>query len=1348
MSDNNNTEISSKTEEIVDVDPNETSDRNVTSSNNEENSNKPKFFQRFRGKTEDKKPPVAVSVASLFRYATMLDIIYILLGTVGGLSNGILLPLMIVVFGGLLNSFTDRSADLCGRDFAALAIKYCPPGYQLTASNYLSSASICHFNETTLDFQGEVKKQTLYLVGIGCASLVLGYIQIVFWSMAAERQTKAIRQKLFQSILRKEIVYFDLHKTGELNTKLTDDIDKIHDGIGDKLGSASQFTACFVKGWKLTLVILSLAPLLFISAMLFSKLASSLTAMELKAYGKAGAIAEEVFSSIRTVLSYNGQEREEKRYEQHLDEAKRNGVKKGAINGATMGSVWFIICCTYALGLWYGAKLIRDEGYNIGNVLIVFFSIIIAVFNLGQASPHFQAFAHARAAACIVWEVIDAPCKINSDSETGLKKDDLIGDINFSNVHFSYPSRSDVKILNGISFDVKRGQTIALVGSSGSGKSTCVQLLQRFYDADSGSVSVDGHQVTEYNLKWLRQHIGVVSQEPILFQATIRENILFGRDTATDVEVQQAAKMANAHDFIMALPDKYETEVGERGATLSGGQKQRIAIARALIRDPQVLLLDEATSALDNESEKIVQEALDRAAEGRTTLVIAHRLSTIRNADKIIVIHKGNVVEEGDHESLMNTRGTYFTLVEQQNLRKAEEEEQLAFEKYERNLSVVSNPTTENLLGFERKRASTIGSIASSVLNTLYGKKKNSLVDDDAVEEEDTEEKKPSAMLKMLLMNKPEWIFIVVGCIACVCNGGSQPAFGVILSKLTAVFQECDKEVQKDRVLVYILVFIGLGIIMLFTMSLQSFLFACSGEALTKRLRSKAFHAILRQEIAYFDNPDNNTGALCTRLATEASAVQGASGIRIGVMLQNLAALGTGIIISFVVAWQLTLLVLGFLPLLIVGGFLQNYLMTGFASKDKKAFEKAGKVTVESIQNIRTVIQLTKEDYFYEQYCLLLEVPYRSSIKRAHLFGLFFSLSNSVIFFCLAALFRLGAYLVQKNSITFEALLLCFNCIVFAAQSVGQTASLAPDYNKAVQSAEKILELLNRKPAIDNGSSDGDEISNFDGELEFVNVHFIYPNRPKSIILKNFGLKIQAGQQVALVGKHHVLFFVFVMFIISINSFIYVGASGCGKSTTIQLIERFYDANVGQLLVDSRDVRGLNLQWYRSQIGIVSQEPVLFDMSIKENIAYGDNSRSDIPMEEIIEAAKNANIHDFIQKLPKGYDTNCGTRGTQLSGGEKQRIAIARALIRNPKILLFDEATSALDSENEKIVQEALDQAQKNRTSITIAHRLSTIQNADMICVLHKGVIVESGTHQELLALHGRYYRLALGKYK
>ncbi|CAF4895872.1 unnamed protein product [Rotaria sp. Silwood1] len=1281
---------------------------NVHSSNNEKSFDKKTFFQKLHHKIKNKKPTETVSLSSLFRYATKLDIIYMLVGSIGGLGNGATFVVMIFLFGNLLNSFTDRSTDTCTLNFTALAIEYCPPGYQLVASNYFSSLFICHFNHTIFDFQTAIQKRILYLVAIGCICIVLSYIQVTFWSIAAERQTKAIRKKMFQSILRKEIAYFDIHKAGELNTKLIDNVDKIHDGIGDKIGSASQFMATFfcgltmgkfsfVNGWKLTLIMLSVSPFLFISVALFSKLASSLTVTELEAYSKAGAIAEEVFSSIRTVLAYNGQEREEKRYEKHLDEAKINGIKKGAISGIFIGTLWFFSFCSYALGFWYGAKLIRDEGYRIGDVCVVFFSITNGISKLVKTGSHFEAFTQARAAAYIVWKAIDAPSKTHHDIETGLKKDHLIGDIHFSNVHFSYPSRPDIKVLNGISFDVKRGQTTALVGSSGSGKSTCVQLLQRFYDFDSGAIFIDDHQIIEYNLKWLRQHIGVVSQEPVLFQATIRENILLGKDDATNDEVEEAAKIANAHGFIMALPDKYETKVGERGATLSGGQKQRIAIARALLRNPKILLLDEATSALDNESEKIVQDALDRAAEGRTTLVIAHRLSTIRNADKIVVIHKGEVVEEGCHEILMRARGIYFGLVEQQNLLKVEEKEQLTtIEKQESIGSIAIHQTKEIQSNFLKKLASTISNSTLHIMHSRNGKENNLIIVEDANQAEEEEEEENIEIKKKKNIHFTE-----------------------------KIFQECGQEIQEKRVQFYVLLFIGFGIIMIMTMFLQYFLFACSGEVLTKRLRSKIFHAILRQEIVYFDDPNNNTGALCTRLATEASAVQSATGIRIGLSLQNFSALGVGIILAFVFSWQFTLLILGFVPLLVVGVLFRSYLITGFASKDKRLFEDVGQVTVESIQNIRTVVQLTKEDHFYEKYCSFLEIPYQSSIKRACVCGLFFALANSVIYFMLAALFRLGGYLLSINTASLEDLLLCLGCILFGAQSIGRTASMSSNYSKAVHAAEKIFELLNRKPIMDNSSRDGDEIPNFNGQLEFNGVCFIYPNRPESIILRNFKLKILPGQQVALVGT-----------------------SGSGKSTVIQLIERFYDANIGQLLIDSKDIRSLNLQWYRSQIGIVSQEPVLFDMSIRENIAYGDNSRNDIPIEEIIEAAKNANVHDFIQKLPQGYETNCGTKGTQLSGGEKQRIAIARALIRNPKILLFDEATSALDSENEKIVQKALDHAQKNRTSITIAHRLSTIQNADMICVLHNGTIVECGTHPELLAFGGHYYDLVLGKLK
>ncbi|CAF3775981.1 unnamed protein product [Rotaria sp. Silwood1] len=481
-------------------------------------------------------------------------------------------------------------------------------------------------------------------------------------------------------------------------------------------------------------------------------------------------------------------------------------------------------------------------------------TVVIGIFRVQRATSFVQALSRARAAAYIVWKIIDEPSKINNHLERGLKKDDFIGDIHFSNIHFSYPSRPDIPILNGLSFNVKRGQTVALVGLSGSGKSTCIQLLQRFYDPSSGSILIDGKQINEYNLKWLRQHIGVVSQEPVLFHTTIRQNILLGHDSATDEEIHQAAKMANAHAFIMALPDKYETKIGERGATLSGGQKQRIAIARALIRDPKILLLDEATSALDNESENIVQEALDRAAQSRTTLVIAHRLSTIRYADKIIVMQKGEIVEEGDHETLMQIEGVYYGLVQQQSLRQAEEEEEFEQEKAAEML--LCNQASSNYFDIRANHGSTIVSISPSILSLLYRSRNCT------VSEEDNE----------------------------------------------------------------------------------SYLFACSGEILTKRLRSKAFRAILRQEPAYFDQAKHSTGALCTRLATEASAVQGASGVHFGIIFQSLISMISGIILGFAFSWQLTLLVMVFLPFLLLGSILRIRLIARFERKDTKILENAGKV--------------------------------------------------------------------------------------------------------------------------------------------------------------------------------------------------------------------------------------------------------------------------------------------------------------------------------------------------------------------------------------------------------------------
>uniref|UniRef100_A0A8C0EKK9 ABC-type xenobiotic transporter n=1 Tax=Bubo bubo TaxID=30461 RepID=A0A8C0EKK9_BUBBB len=1152
-------------------------------------------------------------------------------GLISAAANGTGLPLMIIVFGEMTNSFV-----LSGL-----------------------KSNVSEGKKLKLDFS--TYQFAYYYVGIGCAVLILSTIQVWTFLIAATRQTARIRQKFFFAVLHQEMAWFDTTQIGMLNTRLTDDINTIHEGIGDKICIFVQFFATFlagiiigfIYGWKLTLVILSVSPLLAASAAVWSTLLASLTAKELSAYAKAGAVAEEILTAIRTVVAFNGQQKALAKYDANLEIAKSVGVKKSITTNTSLGVSQFLIFGTYALAFWYGTKLTaEEEGYDIGRVLIVFFSVFVGTFSLGQAAPNLESVANARGAAYEVYRIIKKKRLIDSSSNEGYKPDKLIGEIEFRNIHFSYPSRPDVKILKGLNLKVQTGKTIALVGASGCGKSTTVQLLQRFYDPVQGEITLDGWDIRTLNVKWLRENIGIVSQEPVLFATTIAENIRYGREDISDAEIEQAAKEANAFDFISRLPDKFNTVVGERGAQLSGGQKQRIAIARALARNPKILLLDEATSALDTQSESIVQAALDKARTGRTTIVIAHRLSTIRTADTIAGFEKGIVVEQGTHSELMLQKGVYYSLVMQQ---------------VRANLFIFFLHFTKL---YKSKRCSS--------KKKSSGKKKK--------KELEKENLPAVPYSRILALNKPEWLYVLLGVIAAAVSGGVHPAFAVLFGKIIGAFQETDKEKRNKNTLVLSLMFLLLGVITL------GFMFGKSGEILTMRLRSLSFRALLQQEVGWYDDQKNAVGVLLTRLATDASQVKGATGSRLGLMTMTVFTLLTAIVIAFVYGWQLTLLILACIPFVIATNAARVSSVSGHAAKDQKALEEAGRVSPP-----------------------ILTTGLWYSLSKARFYGFTYGVAQCANYFVNAAVFRFGAWLIAHCLSNFENVFIVFSSVIFAAINVGQSASLAPDYGKARMSAERIFQLLDRKPLIDSYSEEGEKLSNFEGNIEFRNIHFVYPTRPEVQVLQGLNMKVNKGQTLALVGS-----------------------SGCGKSTSIQLLERFYDPVEGQVVkIDS----SLNLQWLRSRLGLVSQEPILFDCSIAENIQYGDNSRV-VSQEEIEEAAKAANIHAFIENLPEKYNTRVGEKGTQLSGGQKQRIAIARALLRNPAILLLDEATSALDTESEKIVQKALDNARQGRTCIVIAHRLTTVQTADIIAVIHNGRVVEQGTHSQLLAKEGHYYAL------
>jgi len=1170
-----------------------------------------------------------------------------------------------------------------------------------------------------------VNKLVFYYLILAGMTFISNFLMVFLWGYTSLRQTHKLKQKYFSLILNQEQSWFDENNTYEFSTKVQNQLEQIELGLGDKFSQIilmftevlSGFFVGFLISWKLALILCSSFPIIICSVIISDYCAEKYLIKSKQLLEKAGGVSEEILYNIKTVTSFCNFDYEINRYNQLIDESFQNEKKKSLIEGIAYGLLIVSSFSSLCFCFLYSRILIKNkeinyisgEPYNSGDVSKVILCMIGAIYSISGLGPNFQIIKKACIASSDYFTLLNRRKNVLVDNSGFFpERENFKGKIEFKNVKFIYPNdKSEKLVLDGLNLVIESGKKIAIVGESGCGKSTIVNLIERFYDSYFGEILIDGIDIKNYDLENLRDLIGYVQQEPVLFNISIKENIILGREKKLqklgedlDKMVKESCEDAHISNFIERSKDKYNYTVGIKGSKLSGGQKQRIAIARAILMKPKILILDEATSSLDNKSEKQVQKALDNIAKKNiTTIVIAHRLSTIKNSDIIFVMKNGKIAETGTHKELLELNGHYAGLIKEQL---AEDEINLINEENKKmNLSediIDTQENNNNSLSNENKK------IIEDEDETL-DIHENNLVN---IKDEKTEGKIDRKRLwKLLSDHKCD---LILGTISGLLYGSVAPFVGVVLGYAINYLSIKDQGKIKTETFIMSMSFILFGVFGGIAILFKIWKLQVLGSVISSKMKKKVIKKYLELHMGFFDINTNSPGALITKLSIDTAQLDSLILNIVGGIVTVISTYLISIILGLQYDWKITLILSLFVPISVYGNMKKGDYEENGTERNKKSQIEAGSFLSECVINTKTIFSFNFQIKAKEKYSNILNSETKNFFKSSLLQGFWigFGFGSYCIAYGLA--FKLAIIFIRKRTLTFENLTCVISNIANSCDGLIDILRNLGDTKKAKQSFISVYDTLDIKSDISAFDFENKDKKNTDelvGKIEFKNVCFSYPTKPEQIVLKNLSFVINPGQRVGLVGL-----------------------SGSGKSSIIQLIERFYDVNSGKILIDGINIKDYSLSELRKKIGLVSQEPSIFKRNVYDNILYG---KLDATEDEVLNAAKNADISNLI---------NDDDKDRPLSGGEKQRVAIARAFLKNPSIILMDEATSALDKETENEVQKNIIKLQEGKTSITVAHRLSTIIESDIIFVLDSGEIVEKGTHEELLKLQGKYYTL------
>ena len=1182
------------------------------------------------------------------------------------------------------------------------------------------------YNERINRIKDPVNKLIIIFAILGGLTFISNFFMLFLWGYSALRQMDTLKVKYFELILNQEQSWFDEHNSFEFATKVQSQLDQVQLGLGDRFSQIilmiaeilSGFTVGFMTSWKLTLIICSAFPIIVASVLVSNHFTEKLILKSKELNEKSGGISEELLYNIKTVTSFCNFDFEMNRYNQIITEISECEQKRALVDSLAFGILYSATLLGISVSIIAVRSMINKEinpstgkYYHGGDIFTVVMSLITAIYSISGLGPNFNIIKKSCLAASDYFILLSKhKKKPNVTNGYRPSREEFQGKIEFKNVSFSYPYDKTKKlVLDNLNLVIEPGKKIAIVGESGCGKSTTISLIERFYDINSGEILIDGVDIKKYDINHLRDFIGYVQQEPVLFNCSIRDNLIFGREKKLEKlgnvnsMIIDSCEEAQIKDFIEKNQEKYDYIVGIKGGKLSGGQKQRVAIARAILMKPKILILDEATSALDNRSEKKVQKALDNISKKDiTTIVIAHRLSTIKNSDLIYVMKDGKIIEKGTHRELLESKGYYTTLIKDQLA--ADEIRHLD----ERNKSIIDN----GIIDTHTTRTFSL----DDTFNDIESMDESELIEVNEIKEESNEVKDKNIKIdkkRIWHLISDHKCYLIIGMISSFLYGGVCPIVGLVTGETINVLSLDDEEQLRKGGLKYAIIYMGIAVVGGLTLFLKNWKLQALGTVISLKIKKKIFEKYLELHMGYFDAKENSPGALSTKLLIDSSQLDSLILDFVGGILSTLSTFLLSFILGMIYDWKMTLILFFFMPFIIYGSVKKEDYKENGREDNKIVKIEAGSFLSESVVNIKTVFSFNFQKKALELYQNNLRSEKKNFLKNAMMQGLWLGLGLSIFNFAFSIAFKCGFIFLEKRIVTFENLMYCINIIMYTCDGLSNILRNMGNPIKAKLAYKSIFDTLDTKiqispfKTINSLKASAKDII---GNIEFKNVSFSYPTKPDQLILNNLSFVINAGQKVGLVGL-----------------------SGSGKSSIIQLIVRFYDVNKGEILIDGKNIQDYNLYELRKKIGLVSQEPSIFKRKVYENILYGD---LDAKKEKVLEMAQRAHINYLIKR-----DNN--EKDTPLSGGEKQRVAIARAFLKEPSIILLDEATSAMDIETEKeVIKNINENLIRNKTCINVSHRLSSIINSDIIFVLDKGQLVEKGTHDELLKLKGKYYTL------